>query len=276
MRLATLRTQYGTTTVRVDSDYTGVELDHEDVGALLRSGDWRKAAQLSGEPIVFDHEDLAPVIPQPEKIICVGLNYARHIREMGRQAPDQPTLFVKFADALTGPFSDVSIPGYAQSKLDYEGELAAVIGTRAHRIDRSRALSHVAGYAIMNDYTLRDFQRQTTQFHAGKSFYRSSGFGPWLTTADEWSTGSGARLTTTVNGETRQDDNTDDLIFPVAELVSFCSHLYPLNPGDVIVTGTPEGVGFARDPQQFLGHGDTVRVEIEGLGHIENTTVFTD
>lgn len=274
MKLATLRTAFGTSAIRIEGDNVGVELDYEDVGALLRSEDWRKAAQLSGEPIVFDQHDLEAVVPTPGKIICVGLNYAKHIREMGRDFPEHPTLFIKFADALTGPFDDVYIPEYATQKLDYAGELAVVIGERTHRVTRADALDYVAGYAIMNDYTLRDFQRQTSQFHAGKSFYRTAGFGPWLTTPDEWAPGGNARLTTTVNGEVRQQDNTDDLIFSIAELIEFCSQLYPLNPGDVIVTGTPEGVGFARDPQQFLQDGDTVAIDVEGLGHISNTTRY--
>lgn len=274
MKLATLRTAFGTSAIRIEGDNVGVELDYEDVGALLRSEEWRKAAQLSGEPIVFDQHDLEAVVPTPGKIICAGLNYAKHIREMGREFPEHPTLFIKFADALTGPYDDVYIPEYATQKLDYEGELAVVIGERAHRVARADALDYVAGYAIMNDYTLRDFQRQTSQFHAGKSFYRTAGFGPWLTTPDEWAPGGSARLTTTVNGEVRQQDNTDDLIFSIAELIEFCSQLYPLNPGDVIVTGTPEGVGFARDPQQFLQDGDTVAIDIEGLGHISNTTRY--
>lgn len=274
MKLATLRTAFGTSAIRIEGDNVGVELDYEDVGALLRSENWRKAAQLSGVPIVFDQHDLEAVVPTPGKIICVGLNYAKHIREMGRDFPEHPTLFIKFADALTGPFDDVYIPEYATQKLDYEGELAVVIDERAHRVTRADALDYVAGYSIMNDYTLRDFQRQTSQFHAGKSFYRTAGFGPWLTTPDEWTPGGSARLTTTVNGEVRQQDNTDDLIFSIAELIEFCSQLYPLNPGDVIVTGTPEGVGFARDPQQFLQDGDTVAIDIEGLGHISNTTRY--
>lgn len=283
MKLATVNTAFGTTAVRIEGKptslshstmLTGIELDFDDVGALLRSGDWAKAAELSGEPMVFATEDLAPVVPHPEKIICVGLNYAKHIREMNRDYPEHPTLFIKFADALTGPYDDIYIPEYGTKKLDYEGELAVVIGKRAHRVTQKDALDHVAGYAIMNDYTLRDIQRQTTQFHAGKSFYRTAGFGPWLTTSDEWSPGNHARVRTTLDGVVKQDDDTDDLIFSVAKLIEFCSSLYPLNPGDVIVTGTPEGVGFARD--EFIQDGQTVRIEIDGLGHIENTTHFGD
>ena len=281
MRLATVKTAFGTTAVRIEGEatslmestmLTGIELDFDDVGALLRSGDWAKAAELSGEPLVFAAEDLAPVVPHPEKIICVGLNYAKHIREMNRDFPEHPTLFIKFADALTGPYDNIYIPEFGTKKLDYEGELAVVIGKRAHRVTKEEALEHVAGYAIMNDYTLRDIQRQTTQFHAGKSFYRTAGFGPWLTTSDEWSPGQHARVRTTVDGVLKQDDDTDDLIFSVATLIEFCSSLYPLNPGDVIITGTPEGVGFARG--EFIQDGQTVRIEIDGLGHIENTTHY--
>ncbi|HCG2961513.1 TPA: fumarylacetoacetate hydrolase family protein [Corynebacterium striatum] len=268
MRLATLRTQYGTTAIRVDGPGVGVRLDFEDVGELLHSEDWQKSAQLSGEPIVFRNEDLAPVIPSPGKIICVGVNYAKHAREMGRELPTQPTLFIKFPEALTGPFDDIYIPEWGTKQLDYEGELAVVIGTRAHNVPVAEALNYAAGYAIMNDYTLRDYQRRTTQFHAGKSFYRTAGFGPWLTTPDEWAPGGHAAVNTTVDGDIRQDDDTDDLIFSVAELIAFCSKLYPLNPGDVIVTGTPEGVGFARDPQAFIQDGQNVRIAIDGLGEI--------
>ena len=220
MRLATVKTAFGTTAVRIEGEatslmestmLTGIELDFDDVGALLRSGDWAKAAELSGEPLVFAAEDLAPVVPHPEKIICVGLNYAKHIREMNRDFPEHPTLFIKFADALTGPYDNIYIPEFGTKKLDYEGELAVVIGKRAHRVTKEEALEHVAGYAIMNDYTLRDIQRQTTQFHAGKSFYRTAGFGPWLTTSDEWSPGQHARVRTTVDGVLKQDDDTDEI-----------------------------------------------------------------
>lgn len=270
MKLATLRTPYGTTAIRIEGDGHGTALDFEDVGALLAYEDWPKAAQMSGETVTFSPADLAPVVPNPGKIICVGVNYAKHAREMGRELPSQPTLFIKFPEALVGPYDDVHLPEYAQAQPDYEGELAVIIGRRAHRVPEAEALGFAAGYALMNDYTLRDYQRATTQFHAGKSFYRTAGFGPWLET--DWTPGHGARLVTTVNGEVRQDDNTDDLIFSVAQLISFCSQLYPLNPGDVIATGTPEGVGFARG--QFLSHGDITRITIDGLGHIENTTLY--
>lgn len=134
MKLATLRTQFGTTAIRIDGPGVGVELDFDDVGQLLQAEDWCKSAQLSGEPIAFREQDLAPVIPTPSKIICVGVNYAKHAREMGRELPEQPTLFVKFPEALTGPYDDIYVPDWATSKLDYEGELAVVIGSRAHNV----------------------------------------------------------------------------------------------------------------------------------------------
>lgn len=296
MKLATIRTGADTTaagviTTPLEQPQPGTALADslgsatlipgiDDVGKLLRHPDWRDIAEsatvgvAAARSLRFRRTDLAPVVPRPEKIICVGLNYAEHIREMGREFPDHPTLFIKFADALTGPFDDVEIPAFGQAQLDYEGELAVVIGQRAHQVSAAEALDYAAGYAIMNDYTLRDFQRRTSQFHQGKSFYRTAGFGPWLTTRDEWAPGGQAMLTTTVDGEVRQHDNTDDLIFSVAHLIEFCSHLYPLNPGDVIATGTPEGVGFAREPQAFINNAQATRISIEGLGLIENVTRF--
>ncbi len=280
MKLATLATAYGTTTIRIESFDpsrgvgTATDLEYEDLGALLLHPSWEEAASMSGELIEFQATDLAPVVPNPGKIICVGVNYAKHAREMGRQLPQQPTLFVKFPDALTGPYDTIHLPPYAQAQPDYEGELAVIIGQRAHQVTEEEALDYVAGYAIINDYTLRDLQRATTQFHAGKSFYQTAGFGPWMTTSDEWQPGNHARIITTLDEQVRQDDDTDDLIFSVAHLISFCSSLYPLNPGDVIATGTPEGVGFARTPQGFIGHGQTVRISIDGLGQIANTTIF--
>src|SRR5699024_11465153 len=175
MRLATVKTAFGTTAVRIEGEatslmnstmLTGIELDFDDVGALLRSGDWAKAAELSGEPMVFATEDLAPVVPHPEKIICVGLNYAKHIREMNREFPEQPTLFIKFADALTGPYDDIYIPEFGTQRLDYEGEPAVVIGKRAHRVTQAEAPDHDAGYATMNDHTLHHIQPHTPKFHS--------------------------------------------------------------------------------------------------------------
>lgn len=274
MRLATIRSGHGTCAARVETESTAVEIDgYPDVGALLRAENWRELAeQATGKPQEFDRKDLAPVVPEPGKIICVGMNYANHIAEMGREQPAHPTLFIKFPEALTGPYDEVRVPGYASSRLDWEGELAVVLGRRARRVPAADAAGHIAGYAVMNDYTMRDYQYRTLQWHQGKSLEKSAGFGPWLTTADSFE--FGGELTTSLEGETMQSAPTDDLVFRPETLIEYISHLYPLEPGDVIATGTPGGVGHARTPERYIGDGETVTVAIAGLGEIANTTVF--
>ncbi|WP_448853346.1 fumarylacetoacetate hydrolase family protein [Corynebacterium frankenforstense] len=274
MRLATLRSPEGFSAVRVESDTTAVRIDgYPCVGTLLQEENWAQiAADAAGEPFEFDPKDLGPVVPAPKKIICVGLNYANHIKEMGRDLPEFPTLFVKFADALTGPYDDVTVPEWGNKALDWEGELAVVIGKRARRVKAAGAEDYIAGYAVMNDYTQRDYQYRTLQWHQGKSLEASAGFGPWLTTTDSWT--RGGELATYHKGEKVQSTPTDDLVFAPADLIEYISHIYPLDPGDVIVTGTPGGVGHARDPKRYIGDGDVVAVEIDGLGRIENKTVF--
>ncbi len=274
MRLATIRSANDTFAARVESENSAVRIaGYADVGELLREDNWREiAGQASGDTVTFRPTDLAAVIPAPKKIICVGLNYANHIQEMGRELPDVPTLFIKFPDALTGPFDDVLVPGYATAALDWEGELAVIIGKRARRVKEADAAEHIAGYAVMNDYTMRDYQYSTLQWHQGKSLEKSAGFGPWMTTADSFELGG--ELTTYLGDEKMQTTPTDDLVFTPAQLIEHISHLYPLDAGDVIVTGTPGGVGHARNPKRYIGDGEIVRIEIEGLGHIANKTVF--
>ncbi|WP_312980304.1 fumarylacetoacetate hydrolase family protein [Corynebacterium sp.] len=284
MRLATVRTNETTVTVRIDSVEDGAGDSHtiargttvpgySTVGELLCEDDWESiATQAAGDPVSVRETDLAPVVPAPRKIVCVGLNYANHIREMGRDLPTNPTLFVKYPDALVGPYDDVSAPPYANSELDWEGELAVVVGKRARRVSSSQADDYIAGYAVMNDYTMRDYQYRTLQWHQGKSFEKTAGFGPWLTTKNGFS--FGGELATYLNGEKMQSTPTDDLVFSPSDLVEYISHIYPLDPGDVIVTGTPGGVGHARDPHVYIGDGDTVTVTVDGLGTVRNTTVF--
>ncbi|MEH0146962.1 fumarylacetoacetate hydrolase family protein [Corynebacterium sp. Q4381] len=261
MRLATIRTGDTTKAARIINDSRAVLLSAPDVGTLLREGGYDE-----GEEITFAPQDFAPVIPNPGKIICVGLNYAKHIEEMGHEQPDVPTLFIKFPEALIGAFDDAEVPAFNANTLDYEGELAVVVGKRARHVTNGE--DFIAGYTIINDYTQRTYQKRTPQWHQGKSLEKTAGFGPWLDT--KWR--PGPALTTTLNGERVQHSLTDDLVFTPAALVEFISHLYPLEPGDVIATGTPDGVGHARDPKRYLRDGDTVRVEIDGLGAIENTT----
>lgn len=167
MRLATIRHHGTTVCARVDSDTAATPIfGFADLGALLMKDDWKdRAAEASGEKITFGKTDLAPVVPSPQKVICVGLNYANHIKEMGRELPQNPTLFVKFPDALTGPYDDVHVPSYATGALDWEGELAVIIGKTAYQVSKDSAADFIAGYAIMDDYTLRDFQYRTLQWH---------------------------------------------------------------------------------------------------------------
>lgn len=274
MRLATIRSAQGTFAARVESDNTAVTIEgYASVGDLLQEDNWRDVAEkATGDEVTFEQTDLEAVVPAPKKIVCVGLNYANHIKEMGRDLPTHPTLFVKYPDALTGPFDDVLVPEYANGELDWEGELAVVIGKRARRVKEADAADYIAGYAVMNDYTMRDYQYRTLQWHQGKSFEKTSGFGPWLTTPDSFE--FGGELATYLGDEKMQTTPTDDLVFNPAQLVEYISHIYPLDAGDVIVTGTPGGVGHARNPKRYIGDGDVVKVEIDGLGYVANKTVF--
>lgn len=270
MRLATLRTTSGTSTTaaRVTGDGSAVTIEgFEDVGKLLCEPDWERiATDARGSQVSFGRRDLAPVIPRPGKIICVGLNYAKHIEEMGHEKPDVPTLFIKFPEALIGPYDDAEVPSFNADSLDFEGELAVIIGKPArHVVDGE---DYIAGYSVINDYTQRAYQKRTQQWHQGKSLEKTAGFGPWLDT--EWR--PGPAITTTLEGERMQHAPTDDLVFTPAKLIEFTANLYPLAPGDVIATGTPDGVGHARTPRRYIQDGETVRVEIDGLGAIENTT----
>ncbi|MEJ5997850.1 fumarylacetoacetate hydrolase family protein [Corynebacterium sp. H130] len=268
MRLATLRTATGTQAVIIDGPTTARAIPGvADVGQLLLDDQWYATClDVETEPFEFDPADLGPVIPRPGKIICVGLNYAKHIREMGHEQPAVPTLFIKFPEALIGPYDTSHVPAFASAKADFEGELAVVIGAPARNV--TDGASVIAGYSIINDFTMRDFQKQTQQWHQGKSFEHTAGFGPWLDTHFE----PGPLLTTRVNGEVMQQDSTGDLIFTPADLIEFISRIYTLQPGDVIATGTPEGVGHARG--SYLQDGDIVSISIEGLGSIENPVKF--
>lgn len=270
MRLATIRTAHGTVAARMDSDTNATVISgFADVGALLADDQWRHlAASADSDPIEVSREDFAPVIPRPGKIICVGLNYAKHIREMGHAQPDVPTLFIKFPEALIGAADDIQVPGFASEKADFEGELAVVVGKQARNVADGN--DYIAGYTVINDFTMRDFQYQTQQWHQGKSFERTAGFGPWIDTDFE----PGPVLTTRVNGEIMQQDSTGDLIFTPAQLIEFISRIYTLQPGDVIATGTPEGVGHGRGI--YLKDGDVVEIAVEGIGAIRNTVRVTE
>ncbi|EKT83813.1 maleylpyruvate isomerase [Rhodococcus opacus M213] len=273
MKLATLRRAGATVAVRVDSDTTATIIDgYPDLSALLADPDWKTFAQnASGATVDLDGADYAPVVPNPGKIICVGLNYANHIQEMGRDLPEYPTLFSKFKEALTGPYDDVIVPSYAAAQLDWEGELAFVVGKQAYQVPEADAEQYIAGYSVMNDYTMRDYQYRTLQWDQGKTFEKTSGFGPFLTTTDSYT--FGGTLVTKLEGQVVQSTTTDDLVFTPARLVEYISHIVTLQPGDVVITGTPGGVGHARKPGLYIQDGQTVEVTIEGLGTVRNTTI---
>jgi acylpyruvate hydrolase len=211
-----------------------------------------------------------PVVPRPGKVICVGLNYAAHIEETKREASDYPVLFTKFATTLTGPYDPIPLPPESAA-IDYEGELVVVIGDRGRRIARERALEFVAGYAIANDVSMRDYQYKTHQWLQGKAWDASTPVGPDLVTLDE--APDPLTLRTFVNGEKVQEATTELLIFDVATLVSVISEFATLEPGDLILTGTPGGVGYRREPQLLLTDGDVVAVEVDGVGRIESRCV---
>lgn len=211
-----------------------------------------------------------PPLPHPGKIICVGLNYVDHSLESGFSPPAYPTIFARFASSLVGHGSAIRRP-VASIQLDYEGEMVAVIGKTGRHIDRSRALEHVAGYSIFNDASIRDYQTKSPQWTVGKNFDATGAFGPVFVTADELPAGGkGLRLQTRLNGRIVQDATTDDMIFDVANLIAILSEAITLEPGDIIVTGTPSGVGMARKPQLFMQDGDICDIELEGVGILRN------
>lgn len=214
------------------------------------------------------------LIPYPSKIFCIGLNYRNHILETGLQLPEYPTVFAKYGQTLTGPFADITVPE-VDHRLDYEGELAVIIGVPGKDIPKTTALNYVAGYAIGNDISLRGFQGRTEEWLQGKIFEATTPVGPWMATPDEFD--EAAQLTTVVNGEVRQDDSVNDLVFGVAELIEYLSQMITLLPGDIILTGTPGGVALAmRDEngrRPWLKPGDVVETRIEGLGAQRNAIV---
>ncbi len=230
----------------------------------------RDALAEGGLPeAALDAVRLLPPIPNPGRILCVGLNYDEHRRETGRPELAYPTLFVRFSSTLVGHGAPLVVPRES-SRLDFEGELAVVIGRGGRRIAAARALEHVAGYSCFNDATVRDWQRHTSQFTPGKNFPATGGFGPWLVTADQIPDPAALTLSTRLNGERMQHATTASMIFPVPALIEYISSFTRLDPGDVIATGTPGGVGFKREPPLYLKPGDAIEVEIDRIGTLAN------
>ncbi|KDN87869.1 fumarylacetoacetate hydrolase family protein [Kitasatospora cheerisanensis] len=267
MQLATVALPDGATRAAVLQDGGWHALPAPDLSAFLRSGEpVRPGAELPGAVPVLP-------LPTPAKVLCCGLNYAEHIREMGHELPSHPTLFAKFADTLTGPSEDVVLP--SGLRVDWEAELAVVVGATLRRADRATALAGIAGYTVANDVSVRDWQNRTSQWLQGKAWDGSCPLGPVLVTPDEVDPAAGLEVVCRVNGEEVQHASTKTLVFDPADLLAYVSAFTVLRPGDVVLTGTPGGVGAARDPQRFLADGDVLETSVSGIGTLRNTVRFT-
>ena len=276
MQLVTVRIDGATRAGRVSGDEI-VLLDAPDVRAVLEAGPVTSGGSPvaeTGGAVALEGADLAPVVPAPDKIVCVGLNYRDHAAETNSPLPTAPIYFAKYRRALTGPYDPIRLPPpEVSTKADWEVELAVVIGQEVRNASASEAAAAIAGFTVLNDVSIRDWQTRTIQFLAGKTFEGSTPVGPALVTADEIGDGLGLNVSCTVDGVTKQSSSTDQLVFTPAELVADLSTILTLDPGDIIATGTPGGVGMARDPQEWLKPGAVVRTAIEGLGEMVNTCV---
>lgn len=248
----------------------------KDMGALIaQAGGLEAARQTAAKAPAAALKPLAgvrflPVVPRPGKIVCLGLNYADHAKEGGNARPEYPSFFLRGATSMTGHLAPIIRPK-ASTKLDYEAELAVVIGQRARHLTAANALDCVAGYSCFNDGSIRDYQRKTNQWTIGKNFDASGPFGPWLVTPDELPPGAaGLRIQSRLNGKVMQDANTKDFLWDVAESLRIITECMTLEPGDVIITGTPAGVGYARTPPVWMAPGDICEIEIEGIGILSN------
>ncbi|NDZ11883.1 5-carboxymethyl-2-hydroxymuconate isomerase [Variovorax sp. WS11] len=243
-----------------------------DLKALIAAGLLGEAAAALGSAratLALAELRLLPVIPNPGKIVCVGLNYGDHVRETGREITEKPTLFLRVAESQLAHGEDIVLPPES-SRLDYEGEIAIVIGQGGRRIAEADAWEHIAGYACYNDGSIRDWQTATPQWTAGKNFWRTGGFGPWMVTRDEIRDDQVMTLVTRLNGEEMQRTTTDKLIHSIPRQIAHISAFTPLSPGDVIVTGTPGGVGAKRNPPVWMKAGDIVEIEVDAIGVLRN------
>lgn len=241
---------------------------------FLAADELSRAAALGAEKADFAWDAVThdPVIPNPDKIICVGLNYHAHVEETGRTVTEKPLLFARYAGSQIGHNGPLVKP-LESHEFDFEGELAVIIGRGGRRISEADAMSHVAGYACYNDGSVRDWQKHTSQFMPGKTFAGTGAFGPWMVTSDEVADPTSLRLVTRLNGQVMQDTTTDLLITSIPALIAYCSTILPLVAGDVIVSGTPGGVGARRNPPVWMKDGDVCEVEISGVGTLSNPVI---
>jgi acylpyruvate hydrolase len=272
MRFATVRTASGTSAARLEGDDL-VLLNSSDVGALLAEGDLDRAGHDdAGGSIKVADADFATLVTRPSKVFCVGLNYRSHILETGNTLPDYPTLFAKFTAALIGAHDDIILPSVSQ-RADWEVEICVVIGSPLRHASPEEAQVGIAGYTVLNDISIRDYQRRTSQWLQGKTFEHTTPVGPYLVTGDEIGDGLDLEVRCEVDGEVMQLDRTSELVFGALDVVTYCSDVLTLQPGDLLSLGTTGGVGDARDPKVSLKAGQVVRTVIEGIGECLNTCV---
>ncbi|MGW4647249.1 fumarylacetoacetate hydrolase family protein [Kitasatospora sp. NPDC004289] len=277
MHLATVAHGAGTSAAVLDGGAWRA-LPATDLSAFLAAGgpvraDALRAGALRAGAVIDGAVPVLP-LPAPRKVICCGLNYADHIRETGRELPSHPTLFAKHADTLTGPADELVLPKGLE--VDWEAELAVVVGATLRRADRAAALAGIAGYTVANDVSVRDWQYRTLQWFQGKAWDASTPVGPVVVTPDELDPAAGVEVICRINGEQVQRDSTRTLVFDPADLLAYISAFTVLRPGDLVLTGTPGGIGAAREPRRFLADGDVLETEVPGIGTLRNTVRFTD
>ncbi|MDI6023489.1 fumarylacetoacetate hydrolase family protein [Leucobacter sp. UT-8R-CII-1-4] len=273
MRLATVRTPHGTRAA-VQRDSTWVLLKDNNLSSLFSHADWRSQAEKAlGET---EHEDiqladaeLHTPLPNAAKIVCCGLNYRDHIVETGRDVPEYPTLFAKYADTQIGPNDQIEV-GDDSIQVDWEAELAVIVGSPIRRATRAQATAAILGYTVANDVSYRDWQGRTLQWFQGKAWAETTPIGPVVVTADELDPAAGLEIKSEIDGVVMQQSNTRELVFDAADLVAYVSQFTPLAPGDIVLTGTPGGVGLGMRPQRWLQHGEVLRTSIEGIGELRN------
>lgn len=277
MELATLRTAAGDTAA-VRHEDSWLALPAANLSELLSRQSWRSEADAAiasaATGVSVADADLVLPLPSPGKVICCGLNYSDHILETGRDLPEYPTLFAKFADTLVGPGQDVTVPSEAQGALDWEAELAVVIGAELKGVSEEEARAGIAGYTLANDLSMRDWQKRTLQWFQGKAWDATTPLGPTVITADAVDPEDGIEISCEVNGVRHQHGSTKNLVFSAAALVSYVSTFTVLRPGDIILTGTPGGVGMGMSPALYLADGDTVTVSAPEIGNLTNIIRF--
>ena len=277
MKLATFSTAQGTSYGIVTGKgivdlkrYIGNQ--YPDLLSLIAGNGFAEAAKHLNSAADYKEGDITwlPVIPNPGKILCVGLNYQDHVVETGRDNTEQPAIFIRVAESQVGHKQPIIRPKESKN-LDYEAEIAVIIGRAGRRISQKDSWSYIAGYSCYNDGSVRDWQRHTIQWTAGKNFTQTGGFGPWMVTADDIPPTTKMTLSCRLNGETMQKATTEQMIFKIPKIIEYCSTWTTLQPGDVLVTGTPGGVGARRNPPVWMKPGDKVEIEIDKVGILENT-----